>query len=730
MCVKKLKLKKQRKPRSSSDSLTSRQHITASAAFASMAWRSNAAVLFAHVVLCLISSLAGSPSIIGYDCSHDMAEVTRLSTLDVEECLIDENSGDIKEVPVQLLQRKSFSSVSVSQCKVEVSRTISKCGWVSDSVVKKGFAEYIKEITRDECDIMIKHGHLKIHETIITNLGRNQTNSRSVVVAGAVGYDGGCEGSSFSDVDGSWDGVIVQMSLRITLKKFDTQLALPGKLVMLPSGYSCEFSEGSCIDIEDGHTFWEDSRIECEDNYDLLYEGPANRSVLISNGFSSIMFAAEKGMAFSFSVSSTSKVCGQDAHQLDHPKLVMVEGNIQKGRFFKSNNAKNLDMFTYMNSKFAYIEMHMKNQLLSLHKAVMMSQCESERSSLMTKLSIAQYSPSEFAFLHMKKPGFTAVLAGEVIYLVQCKSVPVERLMTAKCFQEFPVKYMNETKYMSPRNHLLQSRGTEIPCSEAMPTTHLVHGKWFSFTPQAHETVPPEMLKHSAIQNWKYSSTSSIISSGIYSQEDLDSIKEQIMFPLNKGTVINRLTLAATGSRGYDFSDDMDGIAKSMNIESHVHKALWKVSGMFSLVGNSVSAVIGFMVMFKLIKFVFDSGLHAYALYKSEGEVSWRMTAMFWDSLTTHMLTRRTAVPQADPVEPSAPSESHWRVKFHNEVLNYTAYVCVPDLSLTKFFRDEIIEPDGTRIKFTGESVTDMVKCACSGDMRKHIIESTLPFKH
>jgi len=91
--------------------------------------------------------------------------------------------------------------------------------------------------------------------------------------------DGSCTGAQYSDPYGTWDHVVVQASIKITLRNFEVPIRCSMNEIILPSGLHCKVAPGQCLDTDGGDTFWsaipEDS---CHfDHYDILYEGIANK---------------------------------------------------------------------------------------------------------------------------------------------------------------------------------------------------------------------------------------------------------------------------------------------------------------------------------------------------------------------------------------------------------------------------------------------------------------------
>jgi len=126
--------------------------------------------------------------------------------------------------------------------------------------------------------------------------------------------------------------------------------------------------------------------------YDVLYEGPANKIFEDSSNSNSPVIYSLVTQEITFALMKTKELplCGYTLLYTEHPKLLILE--VKPGNTFTKQGAiavNNLDIFTYMNSKFVYIEKHVKQQMTSLYNNVISQKCELEKKVIINALSFA-----------------------------------------------------------------------------------------------------------------------------------------------------------------------------------------------------------------------------------------------------------------------------------------------------------------------------------------------------
>jgi len=92
-------------------------------------------------------------------------------------------------------------------------------------------------------------------------------------------------------------------------------------------------------------------------------------------------------------------------------------------------------------------------------------------------------------------------------------------------------------------------QGTQITCNSLAPPMYLLGeiDAWYKLMPKPVETLVPTTTKPLTKPTWKYFSPGALATSGIYSQEDLEELKNHIMFPAERPAVLNTVARGIMG---------------------------------------------------------------------------------------------------------------------------------------------------------------------------------------
>lgn len=595
--------------------------------------------------------------LIGYDCGGQHLNITSVSLLGVGDCDIKVQTPNTTKVYIKLLQLSEYGYAEIIQCKAELSRTVYYCGMHSHiSLVANSRMDYLLEMSRSKCLTAIEEGTIKGTTYIIDGLRPNTTTSRSVILAGSVDTEGRCTGTQYSDHYGEWKHVVVDGIVKISLKTGYVPVHLNSGRIILKSGTVCTLSDGFCIDSENGYTFWNPMpTTSCNfQQYDVLYEGVATK--MVSNEDASlaptVYSLVTQDITFALTTTRGQPLCGYTLLSTEHPKLFVLETT--KDDTFGNRGTvpvRNLDIFTYVNSKFVYVEKHVRQQMTSLYHNVVQQRCELEKEVLRNTLSFATLQPDEFAYRLMKGPGYMAVAAGETIHVIKCIPVDVSIRRTEECYLELPVTVRNSSLFLTPKSRILTKAGTVRECSYELPTTYFIEDTWVQFTPKAHvRETSPQQLQPMTSLSWKYLTPGSLATSGIYSQADIDKLRNYIMFPAEKPALLNTMARGMTGHAVQDGSVSLYNLLDEQSLQKIAESTASRIWGGFITFGSATAGVLGVLIVVRLIKLTIDIIIHGYALHSAYG-CSLYVLGAVWSSLTNLLLYLSKG-----PHKPSAPN--------------------------------------------------------------------------
>lgn len=595
------------------------------------------------LILIILSGLVWSAkALIGYDCASRVTNSTTISSLDVDDCNIEQRHVEIKKIKGVLVQRNPFVTVPVRHCKVAITRHVYHCGLVTDyiSAVEGGVAEYIHEVGFENCRDAHRHGYLYLNHMQIVDLRVNNTVPKQVTLAGTLNKDGDCTGASYSDAFGQFENVVVTASVRITLAAAEAKVEMKQDKIFFNSGTACKYSEGACIDSFGGNSYWDviPPFDACEKEYSILYRGDmkmviAGPDIYISVNHGSITFSLKiihgNGQLY---------ICKDNAWTTEHPRLFVI--NTETNYPMTKSNTVEPDLLTYVDSKFVYVERHIRTQLETLHEDFEMSKCLLQKQIMANQLSIATTSPDEFAYRYMGQPGYMAINAGEVIHLVKCTPIPAKLRHTDQCYNMLPVNVNGIPVFVTPRTHIITHDAAEIPCNVPLPQMFYIDNAWYKFTPKPTSTVEPVKLNPNKKKTWVYANIGDLANSGIYSKDDMDRMRERIMFPVEQASILN--TFAARASSTTTVADSRSfmrvfGETDIREMAGRFWDNRWKEFMVFS---NISAGILGLLAVFQVIKMIADTFLHCFALHQIYG-LSIHLFAALWDSLASLFLHQR-----------------------------------------------------------------------------------------
>lgn len=460
-------------------------------------------LLMAFLTFGLINRAEG---IIGYDCTSGDSEISTFSRFDIGNCdtpRIPTHS----EVNLHLIQLKKYPLTQVKQCKVSIQKVEYRCNPETLELIRvKDHPAYIVEVNDFRCTLAHETKKIYIHPyDSFTGLEINATNTRYDAPDGELKAREKCTIPQHSLSQKTLSDVRVVAQIQITLREYITTTNLETNKVQLKSNVSCQLSSGTCIDANGESTFWDPlPKGECHDSpYELLYEGKATR-IFLPDKFPRTMYIFSKNeITYAIIAKGTQMTCEQFIMSTENPRLFVFESK-KPGmeNLMTMNNLYGLDRIPFEKNTYIYRQ-RSSERLDNIYYETLKKRCENEQQELRHALLLINKSPSEFALRIMKKPGYTAIIAGEVIHILKCIPVEVTPRPTKECYQNLPVTRSGKDLYLKPISHILTRYGNPISCHPRIPPMYLFIKSWHKPSSIIKKIGVPQQIKPFMQIHWE-----------------------------------------------------------------------------------------------------------------------------------------------------------------------------------------------------------------------------------
>ena len=269
-----------------------------------------------------------------------------------------------------------------------------------------------------------------------------------------------------------------------------------------------------------------------------------------------------------------------------------------------------MDIFTYVNFKFIYVERHIRTEVNRLCHDVFTQRCILEHQVFINALTLAIQSLDEFAYHLMKGPGHMSVIVGEVVYLLTCIPVEVKYPKTEECYLQLPVFRENQSLFLSPRTHILTKSGIQTNYNSFLQPMYLFGETWYKLLLNPVESIAPTIVKPLTKATWKYVNPSSLATIGIYSQSDLDKLRDHIMFPAEKPMTLNSLAKEITGHPSINQGISLTNLFNEDVIGKIAEFAWGRFWTIFASFGTTSAGLIGLIIIIRGIRLIADTIMH------------------------------------------------------------------------------------------------------------------------
>ena len=191
-----------------------------------------------------------------------------------------------------------------------------------------------------------------------------------------------------------------------------------------------------------------------------------------------------------------------------------------------------------------------------------------------------------------------------------------------------------------------------------MPVTYQIGEQWYKLMPKPTAALSPAILTPQSKPTWKYVSPKDLATDGIYTQEDLDRLRESIMFPVEKPGFLNDL---AREINSHPIEEDQGTMEKLLNDNAvgKIVESTWaRIWEKFVSFGITSAGVIGALVIIQIIRSIASIIINAYALHQVYG-FSIHILGAVGTGLTRLLISRNNKNTLKQTVDVEAATSEH-----------------------------------------------------------------------
>ena len=135
-----------------------------------------------------------------------------------------------------------------------------------------------------------------------------------------------------------------------------------------------------------------------------------------------------------------------------------------------------------------------------------------------------------------------------------------------------------------------------------------------------------------------------LATSGIYTEDDLDRLRNHIMFPVEKPAILNVIARGAMGQAVPAGSISIASLLDEASLDKIAQSTSRRIWHGFMDFGSASAGILAIIIILRLAKLVVDTIIHGYALHSIYGW-SLHLLGALWASVTSLLLHLGKATP-------------------------------------------------------------------------------------
>ena len=564
-----------------------------------------------------------------FDCNHPESTFRPIDLLEPQPC-----PDPIKDfsTPVitalQILQTDTKFPVHAHQCKIVISKEVTRCGLDSITYGSEWPVwEKTLELTPNECRSAIETGTVTVEKMVYAATpGAPTTNI--FFSHGSRTSDGRCMTATFTT-----NGILYQRSyettiLNIQIAQIRGTVDLSSGLLVFANGLRVKFKDEVVRDAVEGTIVWRAKEPDCKDTVSEIYLGNGTLHVHNNGLINSIVMIAnnESDQYAGLVIRKPQAVCGMHCHATQIQGIVLCLLRDHDTPMPQANFKSYFDpTIPNLQAQLSFTHLGTNMKMYRRFETMQQALCEVDRKVMHNKIQAISGANNQYALLDYYGPGYRIYVAGTAAYVTNCHALEGVRVDYPNCTMEVPVSVNGTRLFADPFTWTLHEFPTIVPCSDVMPIRWRINGNWYCATPNARRCPAPTQLNVTNSIAFRAEDFTEGLGHGIFTNEQLASHRAYEITMTSRAPAVAKITNAMT----QDGSSARLGIPIS-NLEFRNMKL--DIAGLiFPLIhwfGEAWIYISGLLLIGLCIKIIANMAVRTFILYREKGCGCWMAAAV------------------------------------------------------------------------------------------------------